>query len=50
MYIDKTLRRDNMRSEGKIKFIRPFTRVSKVRASTFYRGVDLWKSLRVEHH
>ena len=49
-YIDPTKSRDNLRSHNKIKFLCPFTRVSKIRNSPFYRGVDLWNSLRVEHH
>ena len=45
-----SVNRENLRSEGKVKFNCPFTRKSKIRASPFYRGVDLWNSLRVEHH
>ena len=50
LYIDKTENRENLRSEGKIKFKCPFTKISKIRSSPFYRGVDLWNSLKVEHH
>ena len=50
MYIDHTVYRENLRSEEKIKFICPFTKIMKIRKSPFYRGVDLWNSLRVEHH
>ena len=50
LYVDNSVNRENLRSEGKIKFNCPFTRKSKIRSSPFYRGVDLWNSLRVEHH
>ena len=50
MYIDHTVNRENLRSTGKIKFTCPFTKVSKIRNSPFYRGVDLWNTLRVDHH
>ena len=49
-YIDNTVYRENLRSEDKIKFNCPFTKISKIRKSPFYRGVDLWNSLKVEHH
>ena len=47
--IDSNVKRSILRSEKKIKFVCPFTRVSKIRKSPFYRGVDLWNKLRVEH-
>ena len=50
MYIDHPVYRENLRSEEKIKFICPFTKIMKIRKSPFYRGVDLWNSLRIEHH
>ena len=40
----------HLRSENKIKFVCPFTRVSKIKNSPFYRGVDLWNTLTVEQH
>ena len=49
-FIDHSFRRENLRSENKLKFICPFTRIVKIRKSPFYRGVDLWNSLKVEHH
>ena len=49
-YIDHDVHRENLRSENKIKFKCPFTKVAKIRKSPFYRGVDLWNSLKVEHH
>ena len=49
-FIDHTVNRENLRSENKIKFSCPFTKISKIRNSPFYRGVDLWNSLRVQHH
>ena len=49
-FIDSTVSRKNLRSENKIKFKCPFTKTSKIRKSPFYRGVDLWNSLKVEHH
>ena len=27
-----------------------FNKISKIRNSPFYRGVDLWNGLNVEHH
>ena len=50
LYVDNTVNRENLRSEGKIKFKCPFTKISRIRSSPFYRGVDLWNSLKVEHH
>ena len=50
LYVDHSVLRENLRSEDKIKFICPFTRVVKIRKSPFYRGVDLWNSLKVQHH
>ena len=50
MYIDSTVTRVNLRSENKIKFNCPFTKIVKIRKSPFYRGVDLWNSLKVQHH
>ena len=49
-YIDSTITRENLRSEKKINFKCPFTKIVKIRKSPFYRGVDLWNSLKVEHH
>ena len=49
-FVDNTLHRENLRSENKINFVCPFTKVTKIRKSPFYCGVDLWNSLRVEHH
>ena len=49
-YIDPTKSRDNLHSYNKIKFLCPFTRLTKIRSSPFSRGVDLGNSLRVEHH
>ena len=49
-FVDNTVHRENLRSENKINFVCPFTKVTKIRKSPFYRGVDLWNSLRVEHH
>ena len=49
-YIDHTTYRENLRSENKIKFLCQFTKIVKIRKSPFYRGVDLWNSLKVEHH
>ena len=46
-FIDRTMYRDNLRSEQKVKCICPFTRKAKFRKSPFYRGVDLWNSLKV---
>ena len=40
-FIDHSSRRENLRSENKLKFNCPFTRIAKVRKSPFYRGVDL---------
>ena len=50
VYIDHSVHRENLRSESKIKFKYPFTKIVKIRKSPFYRGVDLWNSLKVEHH
>ena len=49
-YIDYGIRRGNLRSENKIKFICPFTKIVKIRKSPCYRGVDLWNTLKVQHH
>ena len=49
-FINNTVNRENLRSKGKMKFNCTFTKMVKVRKSPFYRGVDLWSSLRVEHH
>ena len=49
-YIDHTVYRKNLRSENKIKFNCQFTKVAKIRKSPFYRGVELWNSLKVQHH
>ena len=49
-YIDHSVNRENLRSENKIKFKCAFTKVSKIRKSPFYRGVDLWNSLKIQHH
>ena len=49
-FIDHTMYRENLHSENKVKFHCPFTRISKIRKSPFYRGVDLWNSLKVAHH
>ena len=48
LFIDSTVSRKNLRSENKIKFNSAQT--SKIRKSPLYRGVDLWNSLKVEHH
>ena len=50
VYVDHTVYRENLRSKNKIKFNCPFTKIAKIRKSPFYRGVDLWNSLKVEHH
>ena len=50
LYIDHSIYCENLRSEDKIKFNCPFTRVAKIRKSPFYRGVDLWNSLKVKQH
>ena len=49
-FVDDEIKRENLRSENKIKFHCPFTKVEKIRKSPFYTGVDLWNTLRVEHH
>ena len=49
-YVDYTMSRENLRSENKVKFLCPFTRVGKIRKSPIYRGVDLWNSLKVQHY
>ena len=49
-FIDQEIKRENLRSENKLKFICPFTKIEKIRKSPFYRGVDLWNTLKVEHH
>ena len=49
-YTDHDARRENLRSANKGHFKCPFTKVVKIRKSPFYRGVDLWNSLKVEHH
>ena len=49
-YIDHSVQRANLRSENKTKFKCTFTKITKIRKSPFYRGVDLWNSLKVEHH
>ena len=50
-FIDSTVSQKNLRSENKIKFKCPFIKkTSQIRKSPFYRGVDLWNSLKVEHH
>ena len=43
-------RDSTLRSEEKIKFKCPFTNIAKIKKSSFYRGVDLWNSLKVQHH
>ena len=50
LFTDKYINRGYLRSEGKIKFKCTFSRVAKIRNSLFYRGVDLWNLLKVEHH
>ena len=50
LYVDYNEPRENLRSEGKVKFICSFTRLAKIRKSPFYRGVDLWNSLKVQYH
>ena len=50
LFTDGTKNRENLRSEGKIRFRCIFSKVAKIRNSPFYRGVDLWNSLKVEHH
>ena len=49
-YIDHSVHRENLRSENKIKFKCPFTKIAKIRKSPFYRGVDLCNSLKVQQH
>ena len=49
-YIEHTVYLENLRSEEKIKFKCPFTKIAKIKKSPFYRGVDLWNSLKVQHH
>ena len=49
-YLNQNVNRENLRSDGKVKFKCTFTKMEKVRKSPFYRGVDLWNSLKVEHH
>ena len=50
LYIEHSVYRENLRSEDKIEFKCPFTKIVKIRKSPFYRGVDLWNSLKVQHH
>ena len=38
------------RSENKIKFKYTFTKISKIRKSPLYSGVDWWNTLKVQHH
>ena len=45
-----TVYRENLRSEEKMKFKCPFTKIAKIKKSPFYRGVDFWNSLKVQHH
>ena len=49
-FVYHDVKQENLRSENKIKFICPFTKIEKIRKSPFYRGVDLWNTLKVEHH
>ena len=49
-YIDHSVQRENLRSENKIKFICPFTKIVKIRKSPCYRGMDLWNTLKVQQH
>ena len=49
-YIDHDIRCENLRSANKLRFKCPFTKVVKIRKSPFYRGVDLWNSLKVKYH
>ena len=35
----------SFRIENKVKLC-PFTRITKIKESPFYRGVDLWNSLK----
>ena len=49
-FIDHNTRRENLQSKNKIKFDCLFMRIAKIRKSPFYRGVDLWNSLKVQHH
>ena len=46
MYIDSIVTRENLRSENRIQFKCPFTKIVKIRKSSFYRGVDIWNSLK----
>ena len=50
LFVKQTANRENMRSEGKIRFNCIFSKVSNIRKSPFYRGVDLWNTLKVSHH
>ena len=43
-------RDSTLRSEEKIKFKCPFTKIAQIKKRPFYRGVDLWNSLKVQHH
>ena len=49
-FIDHENKRENLRSENKVKFVCPVTKIEKIRKSPFYRGVDLWNTLKVDHH
>ena len=44
--MDNWVNRENLRSEKKIKFNCPFTKVVNIRNRPVYRGVDLWNTLK----
>ena len=51
LYIDQNVYRENHRSEYKIKFKCPFTKIVMSGKALFIGGggVDPWNSLKVEH-
>ena len=49
LFVKQTANREK-ECEGKIRFNCIFSKVSKIRKSPFYRGVDLWNTLKVSHH
>ena len=50
LFLYHSVHRENLRSENKIKFKCPFRKIAKIRKSPFYKGVDLWNSLKVQQH
>ena len=50
LFVDTVVNRENLRSANKIKIKCTYTKMANIRKSPFYRGVDLWNSLKVEHH